>query len=118
MEQHLFTVEDWSFWFLFIAPHVLNGCFPQSKYYKHFMKFHAITKTTLQYSFTECQDQSPPNVFIGTIGPDLGSAFWLSPSVTGVHALGVSFGGYPSCYSSWGTSFPSILDYIHISVIM
>ena len=26
-EQYLFTVEDWSFWFLFIAPHVLKGCF-------------------------------------------------------------------------------------------
>src|SRR5260370_42364942 len=60
----------------------------------------------------------PPNVFIGTVGPDLDSARRLSPSVTGVHALGVSFGGDPSCYSSWGTSFPSIPDYIHISVIM
>src|SRR5260370_2235807 len=53
MEQYRFTAEDWSFWFLFIAPHVLNGCFPQLKYYKHFMKFHAITKTTLQFSFME-----------------------------------------------------------------
>ncbi|KAF8325103.1 uncharacterized protein EI90DRAFT_2933090 [Cantharellus anzutake] len=54
-EQHIFTAEDWSFWTLFIAPYVLDRRFFRPKYYKHFMKFHSIMKTTLQFSFTDAE---------------------------------------------------------------
>src|SRR5260370_12776271 len=36
-----------------LAPHVLQGHFNRKKYYKYFMKWNAILKRTIQYSFTE-----------------------------------------------------------------
>jgi hypothetical protein len=51
-ERHNFTAEDYSFWFIHIAPHVLNHRFTRPKYYNHFMKFNKILKLTLQFSFT------------------------------------------------------------------
>src|SRR5260370_42436309 len=52
-QKHQFTAEDWSFWMVHLAPHVLKGHFNRKKYYKHFMKWNAILKRTIQYSFTE-----------------------------------------------------------------
>ena len=40
MEQHLFMAEDYSHWFLYIAPFVLQNQFPMPKFYHHFMLFH------------------------------------------------------------------------------
>jgi len=51
-EKRNFTAEDWMFWFVHIAPHVLNGRFPREKYYKHFMKLNNIMKICLQYSIS------------------------------------------------------------------
>ncbi len=52
-EKYLFTAEDWAFWMIHLAPHVLKDRFTHPKYYKHFMKFNSILKHTIQYSFTE-----------------------------------------------------------------
>lgn len=41
-EQYIFTAEDWGFWFVEIAPHVLKHRFPKEKFYQHFMKFNHI----------------------------------------------------------------------------
>jgi len=43
-QKHQFTAEDWSFWMVHLALHVLKGCFNRKKYYKHFMKWNAILK--------------------------------------------------------------------------
>lgn len=52
-ERHNFTAEDWSFWLVYIAPHVLLGRFKQPKFYKHFMKFNRMLRMSLQYSTTK-----------------------------------------------------------------
>ena len=52
-EQHLFTAEDYGHWFLYIAPFVLQNRFPMLKFYHHFMLFHKILKTMLQFSITK-----------------------------------------------------------------
>src|SRR5260370_41783164 len=45
----------------------------------------------------------PPNVFIGTVGPDLGSADRLAPQSLGSMHTESDVRGYLSYYSSWGT---------------
>ena len=52
-ELHLFTAEDWGFWFVEIAPHVLKYRFPKDKFYNHFLKFNYILRQTLKFSLTE-----------------------------------------------------------------
>ena len=59
-----------------------------------------------------CQDCAPPNMFIGTIGPDLGSANKLAPQSPGSMHMESVVRGYLSYDSNWGTIFPSVLDYI------
>lgn len=51
-ERHIFTAEDWGFWFVHIAPHVLKGRFPKDKFYNHFMKLNFILRQTLKFSIT------------------------------------------------------------------
>lgn len=51
-EQHIFTAEDWGFWFVEIAPHVLKHRFPKEKFYQHFMKFNHILRQTMKFSLT------------------------------------------------------------------
>lgn len=51
-ERHNFTAEDWSFWFLYLGPHLLKGRFQRPKYYTHFMKLNKILKTVFQYTFS------------------------------------------------------------------
>lgn len=50
-ERRFFSAEDYSFWFIHLAPHVLKDRFARPKYYKHFMKFNKILRMTLQFSF-------------------------------------------------------------------
>ncbi len=52
-EQYQFTAEDYAHWFLFIAPFVLKDRLPSRTFYSHFMLFHSILRTTLQYSITK-----------------------------------------------------------------
>lgn len=54
-ERHLFTAEDWGFWFVYIAPHVLKGRFPKDKFYHHFMKLNFILQQTLRFSITRVE---------------------------------------------------------------
>lgn len=52
-EKHNFTAEDWSFWMIFLAPHVLKDRFAEAEYYNHTLKLVEILKITLQFSFQE-----------------------------------------------------------------
>src|SRR5260370_26166917 len=52
-EKYLFMAEDYGHWFLYIAPFVLQNRFLMQKFYQHFMLFHKILKTTLQFSITK-----------------------------------------------------------------
>lgn len=54
-ERHNFTAEDWSFWFIHLAPHLLKGRFQRPKYYAHFMKLNNILKIVFQYTITRQQ---------------------------------------------------------------
>ena len=47
-----FTVESWSFWFMYIAPIVLKDRFLKKKYYRHMCTFVNIMKTTIRYEIT------------------------------------------------------------------
>ena len=51
-ERFNFTAEDWAFWFIFLAPHILKGRFAKEKYYTHFMKLNAIMKLCIKFSLT------------------------------------------------------------------
>jgi hypothetical protein len=52
-ESHIFTAEDWAFFMVELAPHLLRGRFPQPKYYKHFMIFNKILRISLQFTITK-----------------------------------------------------------------
>ncbi|KAF8312374.1 hypothetical protein DL93DRAFT_2149474 [Clavulina sp. PMI_390] len=51
-QLYIFTAEDFGFWLLFLAPHLLKDRFPQRKFYDHFMLLNRILLITLQFSFT------------------------------------------------------------------
>ena len=46
----LFTVESWGFWFIHLAPKLLEGRFAKCKYYTHMCELVEIMKVTLQFS--------------------------------------------------------------------
>jgi len=48
-----FTSSTWSVWSLFIAPTVLQGCFPEDHYYKHFCSLVRILNLCLQFKISE-----------------------------------------------------------------
>jgi hypothetical protein len=48
-----FTSSMWSVWSLFIAPTVLQGCFPKNCYYDHFCSLVRILNLCLQFEISE-----------------------------------------------------------------
>jgi len=48
--RSLFTAESWGFWFVHLAPKLLEGHFPKRKYYAHMCELMEIMKVTLQFS--------------------------------------------------------------------
>ena len=48
-----FTSSTWSVWSLFIAPTILEGCFPNDRYYKHFCTLVRILNLCLQFEISE-----------------------------------------------------------------
>lgn len=48
-----FTAESWCFWFIYLAPGLLQGRFQNPKYHTHVCDLTEIMKTTLQYTITE-----------------------------------------------------------------
>ena len=46
----LFTAESWGFWFVHLAPKLLEGHFAKRKYYTHMCELMEIMKVTLQFS--------------------------------------------------------------------
>ena len=44
----LFTAKSWSFWFVYLAPKLLEGQFPKQKYNRHMCELGEIMKVTLQ----------------------------------------------------------------------
>lgn len=54
-DRQKFTAESWGFWFVHVAPIVLEGRFKHEKYYKHMLLLVDIMKTTLQFEITRDQ---------------------------------------------------------------
>ncbi|KAF8833262.1 hypothetical protein BDN67DRAFT_917366 [Paxillus ammoniavirescens] len=48
----LFTAESWCFWFIYLAPKLLENRFARAKYYKHMCELVEIMQITLQFSIT------------------------------------------------------------------
>ncbi|KAI0682508.1 hypothetical protein BC835DRAFT_1298874 [Cytidiella melzeri] len=48
----MFTAESYTFWFMYIAPHLLKGRFRHIKYYTHFEDLVNIMKATLLFEIT------------------------------------------------------------------
>lgn len=46
-DRSVFTAESYSFWFMYIAPHLLKGRFQDSRYFTHFEDLVEIMKRTL-----------------------------------------------------------------------
>ncbi|KAI0368214.1 hypothetical protein BV20DRAFT_1037221 [Pilatotrama ljubarskyi] len=53
--REAWTAEIWSFWFIYIAPHVLGNRFANEKYYNHMCELIAIMKTTLQFEISRTE---------------------------------------------------------------
>jgi hypothetical protein len=51
-DRSRYTAESWAFWFMYIAPIVLNGRFEDEKYYNHMCLLVKIMKKTLQFELT------------------------------------------------------------------
>lgn len=52
MNCSLFTAESWCFWFVYLAPFLLENRFPKKKYYTHMQELSNIMKVTLQFRVT------------------------------------------------------------------
>lgn len=57
-DSQFFTAEAWSFWFVYLAPHLLKGRFRKNKYYTHMLQLVEIIKMVLQFSITRAEVQS------------------------------------------------------------
>jgi hypothetical protein len=51
-DRSTFTAESYTFWFMYIAPHLLKGRFRDEKYYTHSQALVDIMKATLQFEIT------------------------------------------------------------------
>ncbi|KIK94880.1 hypothetical protein PAXRUDRAFT_33269 [Paxillus rubicundulus Ve08.2h10] len=51
-DRSLFTAESWCFWFIYLAPKLLENRFTRAKYYKHMCELAEIMQITLQFSIT------------------------------------------------------------------
>ena len=51
-DQNLFTAEAYAFWFMHMAPTLLQGQFTEERYYKHTMLLIKIIKKCLQFEIT------------------------------------------------------------------
>jgi hypothetical protein len=50
-----FTAESWSFWFIYLAPILLQNRFPRPKYYTHMCDLVNVMKLMLQFSITTAE---------------------------------------------------------------
>lgn len=54
-DRSLFTAESWGFWFIYLAPKLLQGRFRRNKYYKHMCELGDIMKVMLRFQITVAQ---------------------------------------------------------------
>ena len=54
-DRSLFTAESWCFWFVYLAPKLLENRFKKNKYYDHMSELGKIMKITLQFEITRDQ---------------------------------------------------------------
>ena len=54
-DRSLFTVESWCFWFVHLAPILLENRFMKKKYYDHMCELGNIMKMTLQFKITKVE---------------------------------------------------------------
>ena len=50
-----FTAEGWAFWFMFLAPILMQGRFSNDKYYKHLCELSDIMKTCIKFSLSHAE---------------------------------------------------------------
>lgn len=51
-DRTMYTAESYTFWFMYIAPHILKGRFRDVKYYLHYQDLVNIMKATLLYEIS------------------------------------------------------------------
>ena len=50
-----FMAEGWAFWFMYLAPILLQGRFSNNKYYKHLCQLSDIMKTCIKFSLSHTE---------------------------------------------------------------
>jgi hypothetical protein len=50
-----YTAEAWAFWFIYLAPILLKGRFPDTKYHTHLCELSDIIKACLRFTSTTVQ---------------------------------------------------------------
>jgi hypothetical protein len=53
IDRSYITAEGWGFWFMYLAPFLLQGRFSDAKYYHHLCDLVDIMKACLQFEITE-----------------------------------------------------------------
>ena len=53
MDRSSFTAEAWGFWFMYIAPFLLQNRFADQKYHEHLCNLVDIMKICLQFEITD-----------------------------------------------------------------
>ncbi|KIY52506.1 hypothetical protein FISHEDRAFT_35276, partial [Fistulina hepatica ATCC 64428] len=48
--QQAMTADTWLFWLLYLGPVLLENCFPDVAYYKHFLDFSDIVRSCIQFA--------------------------------------------------------------------
>ena len=67
-DQLTYTAEAWGFWFMFIAPILLQGRFQKGLYYTHFCDLVDIMKTCTQFSITHAEINDLEEKIIQLVG--------------------------------------------------
>ncbi|KAF7973931.1 hypothetical protein HWV62_13996 [Athelia sp. TMB] len=52
-EMYRFTAENWSFWALHLAPSLLQGCFHDARFHKHFVELVKLLNICLQFEISD-----------------------------------------------------------------
>jgi len=66
-DRSTFSAETWSQWALFVGPVVLNGRFPNKKYYDHFCELVELINLCLKFEFSKDDISKIRDGFIGWV---------------------------------------------------
>ena len=54
-DRSTYMAESWGFWFMYLAPILLEGCFTNKKYYDHMITLMEIMKMMLKFELTKAE---------------------------------------------------------------